>query len=100
MKIPEWLPDSKQPVRPEVGVPAPMIAHLTDPFMRFSHVEAAGGVVLLACTILALAMANSLWAAAVASFWHMPIGFKVGAAGIHMSLLDWINDGLMTVFSS
>lgn len=98
MKIPEWLPDAKHPVRPEGGVPAPMIAHLTDPFIRFLHVEAAGGVVLLACTLLALAMANSPWSAAVASFWHIPIGFNVGATGIHMSLLDWINDGLMTVF--
>jgi NhaA family Na+:H+ antiporter len=98
MKIPAWLPDAKRPLRPEGGVPAPMIARLTDPFSRFLHVEAAGGVVLLACTILALAMANSPWSAAVASFWHMPLGFNVGATGIHMSLLDWINDGLMTIF--
>ena len=28
----------------------------------------------------------------------MPIGFNVGATGIHISLLNWINDGLMTVF--
>lgn len=98
MKIPEWLPDRKHPVRPEGGAPAPMIARLTDPFIRFFHVEAAGGVVLLACTIIALAMANSPWSAAVASFLHVPIGFNVGESGIHMSLLHWINDGLMTIF--
>lgn len=98
MKIPEWLPDAKHPVRPEGGTPSPMIARLTDPFIRFFHVEAAGGVVLLACTVLALAMANSPWSAAVASFWHMPIGFTVGETGIYMSLLHWINDGLMTIF--
>lgn len=98
MKIPEWLPDTQQPVRPEGGAPRPMIARFTDPFIRFFHVEAAGGLVLLACTILALALANSPWSAEVASFWRMPVGFDLGRIGIHMSLLLWINDGLMTVF--
>lgn len=98
MKIPEWLPDTRQPVRPEGGAPMPMIARLTDPFIRFFHVEAAGGLVLLACTIVALALANSPWSAAVASFWQIPAGFDLGGIGIHMSLLLWINDGLMTVF--
>lgn len=98
MKIPEWLPDGKHPVRPEGGTPSRMIARLTDPFIRFFHIEAAGGIVLLACTLLALALANSPWSAAVASFWQMPIGFNIGETGIHMSLLHWINDGLMTIF--
>ena len=98
MKIPEWLPDAKHPVRPEGGTPSSMIARLTDPFIRFFHVEAAGGLVLLVCTLLALAMGNSPWAAEVASFWHMPIGITIGDTGIHMSLHHWINDGLMTVF--
>ena len=98
MKIPEWLPDAKHPVRPEGGTPEPMIDRLTDPFIRFFHVEAAGGVVLLGCTILALALANSPWSGAVASFWHTPVGITIGETGIHMSLLHWINDGLMTIF--
>ncbi len=98
MKIPEWLPDAKHPVRPEGGTPSPIIARLTEPFIRFLHVEAAGGVVLLACTIFALVMANSPWSASAASFWHMPVGFNLGEIGIEMSLLHWINDGLMTIF--
>ena len=52
MKIPEWLPDTRQPVRPEGGAPMPMIARLTDPFIRFFQVEAAGGLVLPAAIYL------------------------------------------------
>ncbi len=98
MKIPGCLPDAKYPVSPGGSTPTPMIARLTHPFLRFFHVEAAGGRVLLVCTTLALAMADLLWSAAVASFWHTPIGLNAGGTGIHMSLLHWINDGLIAVF--
>lgn len=51
---------------------------------RFVQLEAAGGVVLLLATLLALALANSPLSAAVQNWLH-PLHF-------------WINDGLMTVF--
>src|SRR5215471_14280793 len=42
-------------------LPRQPIDRLLAPLDRFLHVEAAGGLVLLACTALALALANSPW---------------------------------------
>ena len=69
------------------------------PFQAFAHTEAAGGIVLLACTALALGWANSPWADGYFHLWETPL--TVGAAGgfgLTMSLHHWINDGLMAVF--
>ncbi|WP_232631799.1 Na+/H+ antiporter NhaA [Methylobacterium sp. Leaf118] len=52
--------------------------------------EAAGGVVLMAAAAGALAVANSPWAEAYHHALHVPLG--------PLSLLHWINDGLMVVF--
>ncbi|WP_132255879.1 Na+/H+ antiporter NhaA [Methylobacterium segetis] len=52
--------------------------------------EAAGGLVLMAAAALALIVANSPLAEAYAEALHLPLG--------PLSLLHWINDGLMAVF--
>jgi NhaA family Na+:H+ antiporter len=62
------------------------------------HVEAASGIVLLACTLAALLLANSPWADAFLKFWKTPIGFHIGGLTADYYLQHWINDGLMTVF--
>jgi len=59
-------------------------------FARFVQSGQAAGVVLLACTLLALAIANSGLADSYHGLWHLEI------AG--MSAAHWINDGLMAVF--
>jgi NhaA family Na+:H+ antiporter len=65
---------------------------------RFFQVEAAGGLVLLACVLAALVLANSPWAADFTRLWQTP--FRVGVPGFELDkpLLLWINDGLMTIF--
>lgn len=68
------------------------------PLARFVQVESASGVVLLICTVAALIAANSPWAAAFAAIWQTPIGFSIGRFQLHMPLVQWINDGLMTLF--
>jgi NhaA family Na+:H+ antiporter len=55
-------------------------------------------VVLLACTILALAWANSPWAASYEALLETRITVAAGAAGLSKPLLLWINDGLMAIF--
>ena len=40
----------------------PLIERVLAPFQRFARTESASGLVLLACTALALAWANSPWA--------------------------------------
>jgi Na+:H+ antiporter, NhaA family len=77
--------------------PAP-IDRLIGPLERFLHVEAAAGIVLLACTIVALGMANSPAAAGFLAFWETEIGIHIGDIHISHSLRHWINDGLMVLF--
>jgi NhaA family Na+:H+ antiporter len=68
------------------------------PLVRFLHVESASGLMLLACAIVALVLANSPWSDAVANFWQTPLGLSWGSFHLIKPLLLWINDGLMTLF--
>jgi NhaA family Na+:H+ antiporter len=78
------------------------VRRLMEPLIRFFHIEASAGVVLLAFTVTALIVANSPWGRAFNDFWHTSIGFVVGDVigdvSLHMPLLEWINDGLMALF--
>jgi NhaA family Na+:H+ antiporter len=67
-------------------------------FQHFFKTEAAGGLLLLASAVAALAAANSPWADAYHALWATQVG--IGAAGHELSLSvhHWINDGLMAVF--
>ena len=98
MKFPEWLPDTLRPADPKGEPREPLIQRVAGPLARFFHVEAAGGVVLLACTILALVLANSPWATPFAEVWQTRVGVSFGSFALHKPLLLWINDGLMTIF--
>lgn len=98
MKIPEWLPDKHRPTRPDGGSTEPIIERLTLPFARFFEIEAAGGIVLLSCALIALGIANSPWAAAFASLWQTMLGVTIGDYSLQLSLRHWINDGAMTIF--
>lgn len=82
---------------------APQLPHepidrILGPLERFLHIEAAGGVVLLLCAVVALVIANSPFGAAYHHFWETEIGFHVGTLRLVHSLEHWINDGLMVVF--
>ena len=69
------------------------------PVTRFLHIEAASGVVLLACTAVALALANSPLAAWFAGVWKVPVSLSIGAFTVSGDVGHLIvNDGLMTVF--
>jgi len=67
-------------------------------FERFVHSEASGSVVLLLCTVAALAWANSSAAPAYEALLHTKIGVSWGEAKFAMSLQHWVNDALMAVF--
>lgn len=68
------------------------------PFLHFLHVEAAGGVALLVCMLIALFFANSAFATPFLAFWQTPVAISVGSLSLTHSIQDWINDGLMTIF--
>jgi len=87
---------------PTAPAPPPLprepIDRLIAPIERFLHVEAAGGVVLLVCTVVALVIANSPVGPAYHDWWHTEVGLRIGGFELHNSLEHWINDGLMTLF--
>jgi Na+:H+ antiporter, NhaA family len=71
---------------------------LAQPITRFLHIEAAGGILLLAAAAVALIWANSPWAAGYRDLWHTELTIGVGGHAITEDLRHWINDGLMTLF--
>jgi len=80
------------------GIPVTPASRWVRPFVRFLHVESASGFLLLGCTIVALVLANSPWAAGYAEIWLTPIRLSIGSFELNKPLLLWINDGLMTIF--
>ena len=63
---------------------------LSRSFAEFFESGKAGGVVLIVCTLVSLALANSALGAGYLGWWQQTIG--------GMSVEHWINDGLMAVF--
>ena len=98
MKFPEWLPDTHRPTRPGLQPRQPLIEPVLRPIAQFLHIEAAGGIVLLTCTALALVLANSRWSNQFAEIWETRAGFAIGPFELFKTLSHWINDGLMTIF--
>jgi Na+:H+ antiporter, NhaA family len=76
----------------------PLVERVLGPFHRFFSTAAAGGVVLLGCTAVALAWANSPWAGAYHHLWETPVTVGAPGFGLTLSLHEWVNDGLMAVF--
>ncbi len=68
------------------------------PFEEFIHRETTSGFLLMACALLALVAANSLYAEAYQHFVHTKIGLAVGSWEIEKTLHHWVNDGLMALF--
>jgi NhaA family Na+:H+ antiporter len=75
-----------------------MIDRLLAPVHDFLRIEAVSGIFLLVCTLAALILANSPVADAYEHFLHTKIGISFGDNSFKLSLLHWINDGLMTIF--
>ncbi|MFQ5697044.1 MAG: Na+/H+ antiporter NhaA [Myxococcota bacterium] len=71
---------------------------LSRPFVRFTEVEASSGLVLVACTALALWLANSDWLAFYHRVLELEIGVSIGGLHPALTLHELVNDGLMTIF--
>jgi len=79
-------------------LPREVVDHLKKPFIRFFHIEAAGGAVLLLFTVAALVLSNSPWVHVYEHVWDTSVGFHIGSLEFARSIRGWINDGLMTLF--
>jgi NhaA family Na+:H+ antiporter len=71
---------------------------LVRPFQEFAGRETAGGILLLACTVIALIWANSPWASSYADLWHVPFSIGFGDLTLSRELHFWVNDALMALF--
>ncbi|WP_415902130.1 Na+/H+ antiporter NhaA [Neptuniibacter sp. QD29_5] len=79
-------------------LPKELVDRLTNPFVRFLHIESAGGSILLLFTIAALVLSNSPWAVSFEHAWETRVGLQFGSFEFGRSLREWINEGLMTFF--
>jgi NhaA family Na+:H+ antiporter len=66
--------------------------------LDFADWAPSAGVMLLLATILAVAFTNSSVGASFEALWEQYLGISLGRAEFGMSLLHWINDGLLTIF--
>ncbi len=71
---------------------------LLEPLRDFLRAEAAGGILLMIAAAVAMVIANSPAWEAWDAFWHSELGVILGHHHWSMSLLHWVNDGLMAVF--
>ncbi len=74
------------------------IVRLIRPFHEFAARETSGGILLLLCTVVALAWANSPWAHGYTALWHTPVTVGIGGFVLGYDLHFWVNDALMAVF--
>ncbi|MHB1225578.1 MAG: Na+/H+ antiporter NhaA [Gemmatimonadaceae bacterium] len=56
------------------------------------------GLLLLLMAALALVLSNSPAGAAFQALWSTPVGLNVGGGAFTMPLVNWVNDGLLTMF--
>jgi len=66
--------------------------------LGFARWAPSTGVLLLFASVLAVLLANSALGPRFDALWQLELGFRLGAAGFEMSLLHWIDDGLLTLF--
>jgi NhaA family Na+:H+ antiporter len=69
------------------------------PFERFLRRTTAGGIVLVATTVVALGLATYCGGDALNAFWEQRFSLRLGAGfEFGLTLRHWVNDGLMALF--
>ena len=74
------------------------IDRLTSPVQRFAHLEAAGGIVLMIATVVAISLANSPFDNIIGPLTESHFVIGMPDVVIDKPLHFWINDALMAVF--
>ncbi len=88
-----WDVDSiQEAIRPPL---AARVRTLSEEFARWA---AAGGVILIVFSLIALIWRNSPWSESYEHLWHISAGFTLGTQSLSMSLHHWVNDLLMAIF--
>jgi len=68
------------------------------PFAEFLKSGSLGGMVLIACVIISLCIANSSLGLPFENLLETQIGFSTESVHLRYPVLLWINDGLMAIF--
>lgn len=76
----------------------PLARVLAQPLRAFLEIEASGGILLLAATVVALVWANSPWSHGYEALWATHLRLAVGSWHFDETLLLVVNDALMAVF--
>lgn len=66
--------------------------------LDFAGWAPSAGLLLLLATIAAVAVTNTPAGPAFQAFWQRYLAVSLADSGVRMSLLHWINDGLLTIF--
>lgn len=64
----------------------------------FLRLESAGGLVLMAASVVAMVVANSPLAPQYLAALQVPFAISIGEVGLAKPIYLWVNDGLMAVF--
>lgn len=56
------------------------------------------GFLLLLMTVVAVILSNTAVGPAIDAWWHSPFGFQFGERAFSLSVVDWVNHGLLTIF--
>jgi NhaA family Na+:H+ antiporter len=76
-----------------------LFGRVLSPFEQFLRRTTAGGIVLIATTVVALVLATALGSDVIHRLAEQPLGFFAGdRPRLALSLHQWINDGMMALF--
>jgi NhaA family Na+:H+ antiporter len=66
--------------------------------LAFASWGPSAGILLVLATLAAVILTNSPIGPMFEAFWHQQLGVNLGDAVFRMPILDWVNDGLLTIF--
>ncbi|MCC6381544.1 MAG: Na+/H+ antiporter NhaA [Dehalococcoidia bacterium] len=81
-----------------MSAPRAAARQILRPIQAFVATEAAGGALLLAAAVVALAWANSPWDGSYWDLWGARVRLSTDLLTVDEDLLHLVNDGLMAVF--
>jgi NhaA family Na+:H+ antiporter len=90
--------EQQQDLGLRVELPPKPIDPVFRPFVRFLHIEAAGGIALFFSSVVALILANSALAEDYSRLWESNFRIGLGSFELSYPLWYWINDALMAIF--
>jgi NhaA family Na+:H+ antiporter len=66
--------------------------------LDFARWAPSTGLLLLLMSVLAVGISNTRLGPGFLEFWELPLGLRLGASDFVLPLVDWVNQGLLTVF--